>query len=249
LTALQVKRDGAGLPVPREPVLSPRLAQAVGRELAPVLGRHQHGPDDPGHALPPVRLTPEDVRAAGLAAGAYEALLSPLLFNTLVAWLMPLNLASANPEGPAELRLRAEALFALLADLPDAAFNAETRRRVKTGFFPSHRDIRDAVEPLAVRWRRCRDALRRLRVREAEAERPPLTAEQRAAVAAAVRDLRASLAAAEPVVGKRPGPVRACHVSPGMLMTLYEAAAAAGDRAAAARLAALRRELGQAEAG
>lgn len=229
--------------LPPEPSLPRPVAHALACALAPVVGRRTGGDDDPGHYVAPPLLSPDQHAIAQTAAAQFDAMLDPVTLPQLAAWLMPVNAASRNPQSPGDFRLRVEGLFAMLDDLPAAAFTADTRRKLATGFFPSHEDIREAVEPIADQWRRKRDALKGLRVAEAPTSKgwQPPTDEERATVRAKVEALKAELAAKAAVRAPRDIKPRPLH--PTHLLAEYEALAAAGNEAAAIRVAQLREAL------
>ena len=183
---------------PPEPALPRDVAHAVAAHLTPVVGAGQFGPDDPGHYVAPPPVSRSDWQAAQAAADAYDRMLEPVTREHLAAWLMPVNAASKNPQAPADFAMRVAGIAEMCGDLPLAAFTAETRRRLRTGFFPSHEDVRAAVEPVAGEWRRKRTALRNLRVIGATrpAEHTPPSDDERARMAATaaavVSELRAT---------------------------------------------------------
>lgn len=195
---------------PEEPRLSRALAGAVHAALNPVLGKGMFGDDDPGHRSPPPLLAAPEWEEAQRAADALDAMLHPVTPGIVAAWLMPINLAARNPQSTEQFELRARAIAELVADLPAAAFTAEARRKLGTGFFPSAQDVREAVEPVAGEWRRKRDALRGLRRAVASkpaAPDPIETPEEKASYAelnrATVEALKAEVAAREKAA--RPG--------------------------------------------
>jgi hypothetical protein len=247
LNHLATRRPGVAIAStpPSEPLLPPAVAHAVSAHLAPVIGARQFGEDDPGHYVAPPLVSPADWRAAQEAADQFDAMLAPITAEVLAAWLMPVNAASRNPQSPQDFALRVAGIAEMVGDLPAAAFTAETRRNLATGFFPSHEDIRAAVEPVADAWRRKRNALRSLRQSE------PRPAPEVGAIAPAERQAaveRARAIAAElrsAAAQRRPEPVKAAPLRPAELIAAYEAEAAKGNTVAAARLEILRREAGQ----
>lgn len=178
---------------PPEPHMPPGIAHAVASHLAPVVGRGQFGRDDPGHYVAPPTISEREWKAAQQIAAQFDAMLAPVTREVLAAWLMPVNAASRNPQSPQEFALRVAGIVEMVADLPAAAFTAETRRRLASGFFPSHEDVRAAVEPVAATWRRKRDALRALRHTGQPASAAPTDPGERAQIAAGLASLRAEL--------------------------------------------------------
>lgn len=256
MTALTQRRSpGATIAaiVPADPKMPTAVSHALSRALEPVTGRGRYGEDDPGFAMTPPALSEADWRAAREGAAHFDALLAePVTRDHLASWLMPVNAASRNPQGPQEFLLRVEGIASMLDDLPAAAFTHETRRRLATGFFPSHEDIRAVIQPVADTWQRKRDALRGLRKVEPQtrpAHQPP-TPEERATIlakaAAAVADIRATAAQADPRGTRQ---VEARPVHPAALLAQYEALAADGNQAAATRAAQLRKALCAAQEG
>jgi hypothetical protein len=164
MTAVAHRRPAAIIEAfaPADPPMPRAVAHAVARAIEPVIGRGQNGRDDPGHYVAPQPVSDADWRAAQVAADRFEALLAPMTPDVLGAWLLPVNAASRNPQAPAEFAMRVSGLAEMLGDMPAAAFTSEARRALRTGFFPSHEDIRAAVAPVAEAWRRKRDALRNL---------------------------------------------------------------------------------------
>jgi len=164
---------------PATPRLSSAVSHAMQHALNPVMGRGAYGDDDPGFRPAPPLLAPAEWAEAQRAADALDAMMSPVTPALLAAWLIPVNLASRNPQTPDQFAMRAAAIAELVGDLPAAAFTAEARRNLGTGFFPSADDVRNAVGPVAMDWARQRDALRRLHQAEA-AQSPRGSAEERA---------------------------------------------------------------------
>lgn len=251
MTALASRRPtSAAVPatLPKAPDMPPAVSHALACAMQPVIGKGRYGDDDPGFAMAPPALSPQDHAAARQTAEYFDALLAHTVTREhLAAWLLPINAASRNPQSPTDFAFRCDALAALLDDLPAAAFTHETRRRMPTGFFPSHEDIREIIQPIADDWRRKRDALRGLRQAEPE-RRPdfePPTAEQREAMKAKAQETIAFLRnqAAE---RERSGPRNAkpLPLAPHHLLAAYEAAAAEGNAAAAFRAQQLRDAMG-----
>jgi hypothetical protein len=208
---------------PPEPALPHAVAHAVAAHLQPVVGAGQFGKDDPGHYVAPPAVTRAEWQAAQAAAEQFDRMLAPVTRDHLAEWLMPVNAASKNPQAPADFAMRVAGIAEMVGDLPAAAFTSETRRALKTGFFPSHEDVRAAVEPIAHAWRRKRAALRNLRVIGApdRDDAPTATAEQRAqsvaradAIVAELRAHARQTPASKPVA--RP-------LSPEALIAAYEA--------------------------
>lgn len=226
MNALSQRQAGSiGIPasLPAEPPMPKGVSHALSRALSPVIGRGQYGDNDLGHYTPPPLLSPQDHAASQHAADAFDTMLDPVTREQLASWLLPINAASRNPQSPQDFLARVQGLHAMLDDLPAAVFTAETRRRVATGFFPSHDDIRTAVEPIATDWRRKRDALRGLR--QAETSTPPRPAVQTPAEIEAVRikfaALREELNARAAV--QAPRNVQPRHLHPRQLLAAYEA--------------------------
>lgn len=179
---------------PPDPHMPPSIAHAVAGHLAPVTGRGQFGRDDPGHYVAPPAISEREWQAAQQIASQFDAMLAPVTRDVLAAWLLPVNAASRNPQSPQDFAMRVAGIAEMVADLPAAAFTAETRRRLATGFFPSHEDVRAAVEPIAEPWRRKRDALRSLRTaNQPQPDYEPPSPDQRAQIAAGLASLRAEL--------------------------------------------------------
>ena len=139
--------------LPREPHLPDGVAATLDRILDPDRGRraltfaHHRA------------MTTVEREAAAAGAARYDQLLAPVLPSTVAAWLAPVNAAVRNPQGADDFAVRCAGIAELVADLPGAAFTAETRRRLRADFFPSADDVRQAVAPEAARWRARRDAL------------------------------------------------------------------------------------------
>lgn len=224
---------------PPDPPMPPAIAHAVAGMLAPVVGRGQFGKDDPGHYVAPAALTEHQWQDAQRIADRFDAMLIPVTRDVIAAWLMPVNVASRNPQAPAEFAMRVAGIAEMVGDLPAAAFTAESRRRLTTGFFPSHEDVRKAVEPEAEAWVRKRNALRSLRQASAPAPAKPdeRTPEEIAAVqakaAAFYADMAAADAAKQTIRTAAPRPL-----SPAALIASYEAI---GTGPALHRAATLRR--------
>lgn len=243
MTAIAHRRAGAvaiHATLPAEPTLPHRVAHALAASIEPVVGRGQHGEDDPGHYVAPPLLSEREWDVAQQAACVYDAMLAPVTVEHLAAWLMPVNAASRNPQSPQDFRLRVEGIAAMVDDLPAAAFTAETRRRLATGFFPSHEDVRAAVEPVANQWQRKRDALRGLRKAAVQATAPrPIPSEaERASILATAAAFRAEMAAK--AATKETRPIKAMPLHPRQLLEQYERLAAEGNQAAATRAQQLR---------
>lgn len=148
--------------LPREPQLPAAVAAAVDRIT---------DPDPERRALTAAgrrALSPPERDAALAGAARYDQLLAPVLPATVAAWLAPVNAAVRNPQGAEDFAMRCAGIAELVADLPGAAFTAETRRRLRADFFPSADDVRQAVAPEAVRWAARRDALRAMAERAAD---------------------------------------------------------------------------------
>jgi hypothetical protein len=167
-------------------------------------------------------------------------MLAPVTQEVLAAWLLPVNAASRNPQAPAEFTMRVAGIAEMVGDLPAAAFTAESRRRLATGFFPSHEDVRAAVEPTSEAWVRKRNALRSLRQASQTAPAKPAerTPEEIAAVQARAAEFYAEMnakAAAKRAEAATPRPL-----SPRDLAEAYERA---GTPASLFRAAQLRKAL------
>lgn len=191
---------------PMEPTMPPSVAHAVAAHLEPVMGRGQFGKDDPGHYVAAPLITERQWQVAQQVADRFDTMLLPVSNEVLAAWLLPVNHASRNPQSPQDFAMRVAAIAEMVGDLPAAAFTAETRRKLATGFFPSHEDVRTAVEPTAEPWMRKRQALRSLRFTgqqrpEAKATDPT----ERERIAAGLAALAAELQAKAQVT-ERPKP-------------------------------------------
>lgn len=229
---------------PSEPKLSPTVAHAVAAHLAPVVGAGQFGRDDPGHYVAPPALSLAEWQGAQYAADQFDEMLAPVTAEVLAAWLMPVNAASRNPQTPADFAMRVAGIFEMVGDLPAAAFTAETRRKLATGFFPSHEDVRAAVEPIADAWRRKRNALRSLRQIEAPRATAPEAPTHDQRQQAAARALAVAQELRAGAITRRPEPAKPLPLHPAHLLAAYEAEEAKGNQAAAIRAAALRRAMG-----
>lgn len=213
---------------PALPPLSRPVAYALSVSLEPHVGRGMFGDKDPGHPVAPPPLCQAEWEEAQRAAEALDELLSPVSPELVVAWLMPINLASKNVQTPDEFHMRATAIAEMVADLPGAAFTVEARRRIGgNGFFPSHAEVRAAVEPVASEWRRRRNALRGLRrARPAPPRAEPIeTPEEKAASAEqnrrAVAERIAWGKAQERAELPRGGRLRDAYLSPAQLVEAY----------------------------
>lgn len=212
---------------PRLPHLSPVVAHALTTAIDPVIGRGMAGPDDPGHRLAPVPLQPAEWDEAQRAAEAIDAMLAPVTYPLMFAWLVPVNLACRNPQHADEFSARVTAITEMCGDLPCAAFTIEARRRLDSnGFFPSAHDVRQAVGPAAMDWARKRDALRNLHRAKVEtpAERVTESPDERAANAErnrlAIEAMKIQMDERERAA--RPsGVTRANHLSPAQRIAEY----------------------------
>lgn len=212
---------------PGLPHLSPLVANAVAAVLNPVIGKGMFGGDDPGHRVDPPKLRGDEWQEAQRAADAIDAMLQPVTYPLMLAWLTPINFACRNMQQPDEFSARVSAMTEMLCDLPGAAFTAEARRRMDSnGFFPSAHDIRQAVEPVAVEWIRTRNALRNLhrtkieppvdRVVESEEERAVNGEKNRLAIAAMKIQMEERERAARPNAATRPN-----HISPSQRIAFH----------------------------
>lgn len=191
---------------PAEPSMPPSITHAVSAHLEPVMGRGQFGKDDPGHYVPAPLITEQQWQIAQQIADRFDTMLQPVSNEVLAAWLLPVNHASRNPQSPQDFAMRVAAIAEMVGDLPAAAFTAETRRKLATGFFPSHEDVRAAVEPTAEPWIRKRNALRSLRFTgQQRPDTKPTDPAERERIAAGLAALSAELQAKAQVT-ERPKP-------------------------------------------
>jgi hypothetical protein len=238
MTALTTGGGSPGQLVPRGvalPEVPPSVAAAVAELERPRLRGVPAGksPDDLTpeerertwlEPLPDLdSLRDEEREAAASRASVLDRLLSeqarvsPALFRE---WLKPLMLGSRNPPPPDAFGIQATAMFTLLADLPAAAFTAETQRLVaaRSPFCPGAADIRAVLQSVANGWVRERDLLRRCSMRRwapPVAPEPSLvatTAEEAAARKAAVAKTLARFKTdMEQVRAKREGSLGSDH--------------------------------------
>jgi len=214
---------------PAAPRLSSIVNHAMQHALNPVIGRGAYGDDDPGFRPSPPLLAPAEWAEAQRAADALDAMMSPVTPALVAAWLIPVNLASRNPQTPEQFAMRAAAIAEIVGDLPAAAFTAEARRNLGTGFFPAADDVRNAVGPVAMEWARQRDALRRLHQAEA-AQSPRGSAEERAETMeerkaygalnrATIEAMKDELASKQ----RKGEPIKPNHLSPTQRIAAYRA--------------------------